>query len=108
MRRRTLEERDLRSLDRAGLRSVFRPLDPSDPPGRTGPRNYRTLQMFTSAFAGEEPRWKDGIGLLFLPLLVVLITIVSWAGVPQLVGWLAVLAFVVLFSGAALFIYRRA
>ena len=108
MSRRKLQERDLRSLDRPGLQSIFSPLDPNARPARREAKRYLAGQMFTSAFTREEPRWRDGIGLLFLPILAVLISVLLWVGVPQLIAWLVVLAYLVAFSAAALVVYRKA
>jgi len=107
MARRRVEQRDLRSLDRPGLRSIFTPLDPAEPPARGQTRDYRTMQMFTSAFTRDDPSWKDGLGLLFLPILVALISLLLWTGLPQLFDWLAVLAYLVAFTAAALYLYRK-
>lgn len=102
MRRSRLEERDLRSLDRRGLRSIFTPLDPNE---RHSSRPAPYLRG--ALFSRGEPRWRDGVGLLMFPLLALLITVELWAGVPQLLGWLGVLGFLVLFTVAALLIDRR-
>jgi|SRR5579872_3058702 len=95
MGRRKLEERNLRSLDRQGLRSIFRPLDPG---ADTLPRVPRTWHMWSGwdppsnpDESPDEPRWKAAIALLFLPAVVVLIEVMSRLAIPQLIAWLAVL-----------------
>lgn len=92
---RRLEDRDLRSLDRPGLRSIFRPLDPNEKPA-SGPRGI---------WLG--PPIGNVLLVLMFPLLLALVSVELWLAVPQLVAWLSVLAFIGLYVTGIVLITRR-
>ena len=98
---RRLEARDLRSLDRASMRSIFRPLDPNDKPSPGSPRRYYDPALTP----------KDAIGsllfLLMFPLLLALVSVELLLAVPQLVAWLSVLGFIVIYTAGSVLIIRR-
>ena len=93
--RRRVEERDLRSLDRPGLRSTFGLLDPNEPPfaerpdATVGWADAGWARFKTLTLGWDEPKWKQALGYLFLPLLLALILLVSWFEIPALLVWLA-------------------
>lgn len=84
-------ESDLRSLDRARMYTIFKPLDANEPLPREqvlANKRFRTLG-----------RWELA-GAIWLPLLVIVITLDQWGSLPASVGlssigltFLALLAF---------------
>jgi hypothetical protein len=108
---RKTEAKDLRSLDGPGLRAIFRPLDPNEKPSPRQPGRNLSIFMFTFPFTRDEPTWKDAFGLLLFlllfPMLLALISVDLWLGVPQLVAWLSVLGFVVAYTAGAVLINRK-
>lgn len=101
-----LEDRDLRSLDRPGLRNIFGPLDPSEKPASSPPRRWYYSRGFN-----DTPTPKDVLGyllvLLMFPMLLALILVGLWLAVPQLVAWLLVLGFIVVYTVGIVVINRR-
>lgn len=103
MSSRKTEAKDLRSLDGVGLRPIFRPLDPNEKPS---PR--RNVSIFTMRFPFTQPIWRNAGGpwfvLLLFPALLALVSIYMWLGVSQLVAWLSVFGFIVIFTAVAVWI----
>ena len=94
MPRRRLEERDLRSLERRSMYSIFRALDP----------NERPLKSRGPVYEGT---WKLALGLLWAPALLALVQLELFLQLPQTVGWLVVVAFCFSYVVAALVALRR-
>jgi hypothetical protein len=79
MGRKALRLRDLRSLDRRSMYSIFAPLDPNERLPREmllEARRYRWLQRSTLVWAGA---------LLYLPALMLAVVLLSWMGVGGMV-----------------------
>ena len=73
----TLHESDLRSLERARLHTIFKPLDAEESLPREqllAAKRFRTLG-----------RWEIA-GAIWLPLLVVNLVLDQWADIPAPVG----------------------
>ena len=73
----SLRESDLRSLDRARMYTIFRPLDASETLPREqllAARRFRTLG-----------RW-EAAGALWLPVFVTVVTLDQWGHVPAPIG----------------------
>jgi hypothetical protein len=80
MGQRRLQERDLRSLDRRSMYSIFRPLDP-------GERLPRELIL-----EGDRHRWMDIrrlelAGALYLPALMLALLVMGSVGVNALIAF---------------------
>lgn len=76
-----MHERDLRSLDRVRLYTIFKPLDAGEPLTREqvlAAKRFRTLG-----------RWELA-GALWLPALVVIMTLDQWTHVPTPIGLSAI------------------
>ncbi len=78
--RRRLELRDLRSLERRSMYSIFHPLDPNE-------RLPRELLM-------EEKRWRrlsgrdvDLVAAMYLPALIVIVVVLGSLGVNMLLAF---------------------
>ena len=88
----SLRESDLRSLDRARMYTIFRPLDVNEQLPREqllAARRFRSLG-----------RWELA-GAIWLPLFVTILTLDQWGDVPASIGLSAiVLAFVGLLAFA--------
>ena len=71
-----LRESDLRSLERARMRTIFAPLDVNEPLPREllhAAKRYRTIG-----------RWELG-GAVWLPAVMAIITLAAWGRLPGLV-----------------------
>lgn len=51
--------------------------------------------------------WGRNLGLLWVPGVVILITIELWLGVPQVAGWISMIGLLVAFLLVARWIDRR-
>lgn len=80
-----LEERDLRSLERPSMYSIFAPLDADE---------RLTREQLMEAKRHRPLGRRELAGVLWLPALVVLLTLEGWAGVSGFVGFgLVIVAF---------------
>lgn len=112
MARKRLEERDLRSLERRGLFSIFRPLDPKEraaQDARPGPpKSLLALPTFIFTTSGREmPWWLGAFGLLLFPALLILISVGLWLQLPALAIWLSVAALFAAYVLSAVLINLR-
>lgn len=94
MPRRRLEERDLRSLERRSMYSIFRALDPNERPLKSRPY----LPEFS---------WKFAFALLWFPALLALVQLELFLPLPQAVGWLVVVAFCFAYLVAMVAVLRK-
>jgi hypothetical protein len=106
-RRRRLEERELRSLERRSMQSIFPPLDPSETPPRERDFTRRNVLVGPMAPGLDDPMWKTLISWLWLPALIVFLTVVTWLQLPPVLGWMLVIAFCVAYAAFAWLAYRR-
>ena len=102
------EERDLRSLDRKRMESIFKPLDADEPPAGGG-SGFSRRNVLTGPLAPalDDPAWKTLLSWLWLPALAVFLTLVVWLRIPPVAGWLLVIAFAIGYCALAWFAYRR-
>lgn len=100
MGRRTLQERDLRSLERRSMYSIFHPLDGDE-------RLPRELILEGKRHLMMDIRRFELAGALYLPALMVALVVMGWLGVNMLVAFgLAGLMFVGVFVFAVSAKYR--
>lgn len=80
-----------------------------DHPQKSGPSIIPTPWSVYYAIKdrGGESFWKQTIGLLFVPALIVLLAIEFFAGLQPTVIWLSFVAFSILYAGLALLVFRR-
>jgi hypothetical protein len=89
--RRRLELRDLRSLERRSMYSIFHPLDANE-------RLPRELIVEGRRHRFLELRWMELLGFVYLPALVLGVVVMTSLGVNPLVAFgIAGLAFAGLF-----------
>ena len=107
MSRRRREERDLRSLDRRSMFSIFGPVD--DQPPAEGGTGFKGRNVVTGPFAPDldDPLWKTLLTWLWLPALVLFLTVVVWLGIPPVAAWVLVIAFGLAYCALGWFAYRR-
>jgi hypothetical protein len=111
--RKRLEERDLRSLERRRLFSIFRPLNASERAAqdeRPKPsRSLLALPTFIFTTSGREMPWWLGVfGLLLFPALLIAISAGLWLQLPALAIWLSIVAlFAAYMVGAVVINLRR-
>lgn len=53
-------------------------------------------------YRGNDRGWRVGIGLLWIPAIVIALTVEQWLKVPQGIQWISLAALGVIFVGAAL------
>jgi hypothetical protein len=80
MSRKPLRESDLRSLERKSMYSIFSPLDPNERLPR---------EMVEKSKRHREVGRRELVGLMWLPVVFVLLTIFGWTGASALVALLA-------------------
>ena len=80
MGQRALQERDLRSLDRRSMYSIFHPLD-------AGERLPRELILEGGRHRLMDIRRLELAGALYLPALIVTLLLLSWLGVNPLAAF---------------------
>lgn len=56
---------------------------------------------------GLTQRWGRTLGLLWVPAVIVLITVEDWLGVPQVAGWISLVGLTVGFVLIGLLLDRR-
>jgi hypothetical protein len=79
--------------------SIFRPLDPRDAPSRDAPEPGRRNTLIAPFVPNiDDPLWKSLLSLIWMPALVVFVTVELWLQVPALPGWIAVIAFCVAYA----------
>jgi hypothetical protein len=100
-------ERDLRSLDRKSMYSIFPPLDDKEP--ALGDDGFKARNNMTSAFAPDmdDPMWKTLLTWLWVPALIVFLSLEEWLSLPQLTAWLLAIGFMVLYAALGWFAYRK-
>ena len=100
MGRRTLQERDLRSLERRSMYSIFHPLDADE-------RLPRELILEGKRHLMIDIRRLELAGALYLPALMLALVVMGWLGVNRLVAFgLVGLMFVGMFVFAVSAKYR--
>jgi|ERR1700682_1168866 len=80
MGQRTLQERDLRSLDRRSMYSIFHPLD-------AGERLPRELVLEGERHRLIDIRRLELAGALYLPALMLAVLVMAWAGLSAVVAF---------------------
>jgi len=101
------EERDLRSLERKRMFSIFGPLDDGPPAG--GATGFNGRNVVTGPFAPDldDPLWKTLLTWLWLPALVGFLTLEIWIGIPGVIAWLLAIGFGVVYGTVGWLAYRR-
>jgi hypothetical protein len=69
--------------------------DDANPPPKSSPPE-RTQLLYAWRYR-EDNVWRDRLVWLWVPAMILLITIEDWLHVPQLVGWLSIGALFVVF-----------
>jgi alkylation response protein AidB-like acyl-CoA dehydrogenase len=80
MRRRPLEERDLRSLQRRSMNSIFGALDPDERLPRELVREAKRHRYFSV-------KWLEVAGFLYIPALMLLIIGLGSLNIPLLIAF---------------------
>ncbi len=108
MGRKRREERDLRSLDRERMLSIFGPLDENQPAagGETG---FKGRNVITGPFAPalDDPLWKTLLTWVWLPALVAFLSVEIWLGIPGVIAWLIAIGFTLVYGVFGWIAYRR-
>jgi hypothetical protein len=88
--------------------SIFRPLDPSEPPGPPA-TGFAARNVVTGPFAPglDDPMWKTLLSWLWLPALALFLTLVVWLQIPPVAGWLSVIGFSGAYIALAWLAYRK-
>jgi hypothetical protein len=104
MARQRREERDLRSLERPSMYSIFHALNPNERPFKNPLRS--PWSSFGQPLVDEVP-WKYALALAWLPPLLALVQIELWLQIPQTTGWLLVVAFFIVYAVAVVLVLRK-
>jgi hypothetical protein len=105
--RKRREERDLRSLDRERMHSIFGPVD--DQPPAAGGTGFEGRNTITGPFTPDldDPLWKTLLTWVWLPALVLFLTLEIWVGIPQVAAWLIAIGFTVGYGVLGWVAYRK-
>ena len=87
--------------------SIFGPLDDQPPAG--GETGFTGRNTITGPFLPDldDPLWKTLLSWLWLPALVLFITLELWLGIPQVVAWLLTIGFVLGYAVIGWVAYRK-
>lgn len=99
------EARDFRSLERRSMYSIFRPLDSTEPPARDIQR--KGVYPFPHLRIQNETAWRDNIGLLSPPVLLVVLVVDEWLQAPAMLRFASVGAVTVTFLFVDWLTHRR-
>ena len=80
--------------------SIFPPLDPNEKP-------RRGLRLDTVGPQMEEPLWKSSLFLLWMPLLLVFVSVEISLQIPPVPAWSMIAGFCVAYTVFALWLYRK-
>jgi hypothetical protein len=86
--------------------SIFGPVDDQPPAGETG---FKGRNALTSVFAPDldDPLWKTLLTWLWLPALVLFLSLEIWLGIPQVIAWLVAIGFIAGYAVLGWAAYRR-
>ncbi len=87
--------------------SIFGPID--DQPPAAGGTGFKGRNTITGPFQPklDDPLWKTLLTVIWLPALVLFLTVEIWIGIPGVVAWLLVIGFSIAYGVFGWFAYRR-
>jgi hypothetical protein len=88
--------------------SIFKPPDPAEPPAAGG-TGFKARNVLTGPFAPRlyDPLWKTLLTWVWLPALLVFLSLEIWIGIPQIAAWLVALGFMVGYAVLGWVAYRK-